>query len=202
VSYCDPCDLPPLNDFYGKVGLRNYHRGAEPRRSFPRWTEFHHFDASFQVLPSALEGETWIALADMKRIENIQVLGERGNNGFSIAFAASIDGDVPVLPRPYWKSRVTILPPGPPRTKFVRSDVNFDRQINLTDVVAVLGHLFHGVTGGIPCLDAADTTDDGAVDLTDAVATLSFLFLGGLPPHTPFFFPGTDPTEDELPCAE
>ena len=54
--------------------------------------------------------------------------------------------------------------------------------------------------GEPPCLDAADTSDDGIVDLSDAVLSFNNLFLGGPPPLPPHPGYGVDPTEDSLSC--
>ncbi len=71
-------------------------------------------------------------------------------------------------------------------------DANQDARIDLSDAVALLGHLFLGSPAVLPCGDGTlpdaanrqllDSSGDGRVDLTDAVFLLSHLFLGGLPP--------------------
>jgi hypothetical protein len=82
---------------------------------------------------------------------------------------------------------------------FVRGEVNDDDRIDLSDAVAILGHLFLG--GAAPsCRQAADVNDSGAIDLSDAVYLLGHLFLGGPPPPPPFPEPGRDPTPDGLDC--
>jgi len=94
---------------------------------------------------------------------------------------------------------VTTLPAGVPGT-FRRGDADSDNDVDLTDAIVVLLHLFRG--GSQPaCLDAADANDDGALNLTDAIALLHHLFrgTGELP------MPGTqaawfDPTPDDLTC--
>ena len=82
---------------------------------------------------------------------------------------------------------------------FVRGDTNRDSEINLSDPLHLLNHLFLGGARP-PCRDAADSDDDGALNLADAVYVLNFLFLGGEPPQPPFPQAGTDPTADALPC--
>ncbi|HVR75736.1 MAG TPA: hypothetical protein VMT52_15480 [Planctomycetota bacterium] len=67
---------------------------------------------------------------------------------------------------------------------FQRGDTNADGLQNLTDAVAILGHLFLG--GSVSCLDASDTDSSERVELTDAIFLLSYLFLGGPPPGAPF----------------
>jgi len=61
-----------------------------------------------------------------------------------------------------------------------RGDVNFDAQVNLSDAVALLSHLFLG--GRADCLAAADFNLDQAVNISDPIAILGFLFLGAVGP--------------------
>jgi hypothetical protein len=84
--------------------------------------------------------------------------------------------------------------------KFRRGDIDENTQVNLTDAVALLLHLF---LGGKPpgCLDAADADDDGALKITDAIYLLAGLFLGSPAPPAPTEGCGTDPTDDALGCA-
>ena len=87
-----------------------------------------------------------------------------------------------------------------PEITFRRGDANCDSAIDIADAVSILGYLFGG--GSAKCLDALDANDDGNVDIADAVYVLSFLFAGGAPMPPPFPDLGTDPTEDNLDCAE
>lgn len=84
---------------------------------------------------------------------------------------------------------------------FRRGDVDADNDVNLTDGVYILNHLF---LGGSPpfCLDSADTDDNGGLDTSDAVLLFGYLFLGKEPPAAPFLDCGEDTTEDELTCSE
>ena len=67
---------------------------------------------------------------------------------------------------------------------FHRGDPNDDGEVNLTDVISLLDHLFRG--GAEPrCLMAGDSDADGVANLTDAVFVLDFLFRGGPPPPQP-----------------
>ncbi len=85
--------------------------------------------------------------------------------------------------------------PGEP---FIRGDVNFDGNFNITDGVLILRSVAAG--GVITCRDAADVDDDGVVGITDAIYGLNFLFQSGpgIPP--PFGELGPDPTDDDLVC--
>jgi hypothetical protein len=63
----------------------------------------------------------------------------------------------------------------------VRGDVNLDAALDLSDAVALLGHLFQG-TGDVACPGAADFNADGGVNVSDPIAILNHLFRGfGLP---------------------
>ena len=67
---------------------------------------------------------------------------------------------------------------------FRRGDANGDGQVDLTDPVFTLGHLFRGEPAPA-CLEAADTNNDARLEITDPIATLEFLFRGGTPPAPP-----------------
>jgi len=82
---------------------------------------------------------------------------------------------------------------------FLRADVNQDGQVDLSDPVATLVHLF-AAGREAPCQKAADSNDDGRVDVADAVYTLRYLFSDGPQPPDPFPVCGPDPTEDALTC--
>ncbi|MEE3052221.1 MAG: dockerin type I repeat-containing protein [Planctomycetota bacterium] len=84
--------------------------------------------------------------------------------------------------------------------RFIRGDANDDAQVNLTDAVFILSHLFMGEDTP-PCLAAADSTGNRALDLSDSVFLLNYLFIGGDAPPAPF--PGCgalEMAEDDLPC--
>ena len=84
--------------------------------------------------------------------------------------------------------------------RFVRGDANSDTQVNLTDAVFILSHLFMGESAPA-CLAAADSTGNRTLDLSDSVFLLNYLFNGGDAPPAPFPNCGTTrPDEDDLPC--
>jgi len=83
-------------------------------------------------------------------------------------------------------------------TEFLRGDANNDGNVDLSDGVAILNHLFLGVTAPAPCEDALDSNDSGDLDLSDGIAVLNFLFQGGGPPPEPYPNRGLDPTADGL----
>ena len=84
---------------------------------------------------------------------------------------------------------------------FIRGDANADSNVELSDAVFTLNHLFLGGSQPV-CEDATDTNDDGRVDLSDAIRLLNYLFLGGPSPVTPFPGAGPDPTADDLRCRD
>ena len=97
---------------------------------------------------------------------------------------------------------VSLFPPVPPlksqrAERFVRG--NADSSGAITDAILTLSHLFLGEAAP-PCLDAADTNDDGSLDISDPVALLFFSFLGGAQPPSPFPGCGIDETLDGLGC--
>ena len=71
-------------------------------------------------------------------------------------------------------------------------DLNQDGGVDISDAIALLGHLFLGAPSILPCgggtlagqgnRSLADANIDGAVDLTDAIYLLLYLFGGGPPP--------------------
>ena len=75
---------------------------------------------------------------------------------------------------------------GEPRISFLRGDAGCDGNLNLTDSIVILNHLFLGGSG-FCCETAADVNDDGLTNITDAIFGLNFLFLGGatIPPPFP-----------------
>lgn len=85
---------------------------------------------------------------------------------------------------------VALLPPAGGSQR--PSDCNQDGNLDISDGICLLGHLFLGSPSTLPCGDGAttdpgntqlvDTNGDGNVDLSDAVAIFGFLFLGSSPP--------------------
>jgi len=86
-------------------------------------------------------------------------------------------------------------------TGFVRGDANADGEVDLTDAVVSLLHLFMGEAAPA-CFDAADTDDNGDLDISDPIYLLSALFKGGSPIPQPYPDCGKDDTPDELSCAD
>ena len=85
---------------------------------------------------------------------------------------------------------------------FRRGDVDGSGVVDVSDPVAILGHLFLG-SGEPECLEAGDFDDNGILDITDAVNNLNYQFLGGPPPAEPGPFQcGADPGPPDLGCAK
>lgn len=70
--------------------------------------------------------------------------------------------------------------------RLLRGDVTGDAQIDLSDPVLLLDHLYQGVS--IPCQVAADASANGKIDLADPVRLLMLLFQEG--PGLPHPWPG------------
>lgn len=149
--------------------------------------------------------EYWIVLDPplaLERIERpVHVVEVVAAQAFPRVFPAVryLDEDFEVITSPTVRSferREALDPDGP---QFVRGDVVVDGEMNLTDAVNLLQHLFAGGPPP-PCPKSADANDDGTVNLSDAVGVLDHLFRGvaSLPP--PFGACGEDPTPDALAC--
>jgi hypothetical protein len=92
------------------------------------------------------------------------------------------------------------IPPGGPTLNFARGDVNLDGAASIADALRLRNFIFNG--GPIPpCVDAADTNDDGRVNGADTLFLFSHLYLDGPPPPPPFLISGPDPTPDSFGCA-
>lgn len=84
--------------------------------------------------------------------------------------------------------------------QFRRGDVDFSGDINITDPILILRHLFQG-GGPLPCPDTADADDLGSIDIEDAILLLGYTYLGLDPPAQPWPLCGIDTELDDLePC--
>jgi hypothetical protein len=86
---------------------------------------------------------------------------------------------------------------------FIRGDANQDLDVDLSDAIWILGHLFDGKLDP-RCLDAMDVDSTGELDLTDPIYLLNFSFLGGPRPPQPFPECNVtlDPAKDPLGCEK
>jgi pimeloyl-ACP methyl ester carboxylesterase len=83
---------------------------------------------------------------------------------------------------------------------FIRSDVDANGTVEMTDAVHIFGFLFLGTPRILSCNDAADANDSGEVDMSDGVYILVHLFNGGREPPAPFPGCDNDTTDDALDC--
>jgi len=67
----------------------------------------------------------------------------------------------------------------------LRGDASGDGDLNLSDAIHILDHLFQGGPAPV-CGDAADANNDGEVNLSDSSFLLSYLFSGGQAPEPPW----------------
>ncbi|MGE3966034.1 MAG: dockerin type I repeat-containing protein [Planctomycetota bacterium] len=82
---------------------------------------------------------------------------------------------------------------------FRRGDCNMDGAVDVADILCQLGFLF--LDSPLPCIDAADTNDDGNLELGDLYVLIQYEYLAGPAPPTPFPGCGVDPTFDNLACV-
>lgn len=82
--------------------------------------------------------------------------------------------------------------------KFIRADANGDKNLDISDPVKTLLHLYGGTE--LNCADAADANDDGALDISDPVYTLNFIFKEGNTMPAPYPKEGYDFSQDNLRC--
>ena len=71
-------------------------------------------------------------------------------------------------------------------------DLNQDGSMDISDSIALLGHLFLGSPARLPCQEGTiedpanisllDVNGDNSLNLTDAIHSLAYLFMGGAPP--------------------
>lgn len=69
--------------------------------------------------------------------------------------------------------------------EYLRGDANTDGDIDISDGITMLAHLFLGSVD-LECRDAANANNDGVVDISDASYLFMYLFLGGEPLPPPF----------------
>ena len=79
--------------------------------------------------------------------------------------------------------------------QFTRGDADLDSDVQMSDAIATLKHLYVPGSDTLLCLDSGDSDDDGEVLMGDAVYTLQFNFSGGPAPAAPFPDCGLGDTE-------
>ncbi len=85
---------------------------------------------------------------------------------------------------------------------FVRGDVDATSDVEITDAIRILTHLFQfaGVVL-VECEDHGDADDNGQLQITDAIYLLRYLFQSGPEPRPPFPMAGLDETGDAFDCG-
>lgn len=71
-----------------------------------------------------------------------------------------------------------------PTGGFIRGDTNGDQALDLSDVIALLIHMF--TNGDLGCREAGNSNNDASLDLSDAIFLLGYLFSNGPAPTAPF----------------
>lgn len=85
---------------------------------------------------------------------------------------------------------------------FARGDADGDGRLGIVDAVLIIRTAVGNPPDRVDCDDALDTNDDGRADISDGVALLAWLFRRGAELPEPFLACGSDPTADDLACAE
>ncbi len=158
----------------------------------------------FQQTATGLRWQTWDE--NSGSVANPLRWGWMYNFGF-VADVAPVAAEVfmesqAASPFPILGAIIQAPPPPPDAPQFKRGLCNEDGQVDLGDVLFLLGYQFGG--GQPPaCFDACDYNDDGTLDLSDGINLLGYLFMGQSPPPDPGPFNcGEDPTDDNLECQE
>jgi hypothetical protein len=145
------------------------------RRIAPAGEEFHAATLYLDVLPAAAEVEE-------TRLE-VRPVGGRAGDPFVIVRHLSGDAAAPVEARGEFGA-VSIAPgvlAVRASLEALAGDANFDGGFDVSDAIAVLGHLFLGTAAPL-CPPAADYDQDGELLISDPIRMLGVLFLGGPPP--------------------
>ena len=93
------------------------------------------------------------------------------------------------LPTVQATGRTVELPPVE-EALLVRGDCDSNGEVNITDPICVLQHLFLDLFGQA-CFRSSDADGNGDLNITDPIYLLNYLFSGGAPPPDPF--PGCGP---------
>ena len=122
---------------------------------------------------------------------------ERDHTAFGDRFArvGDIDGDGRsefAISASFWEAGDPLLPHGRVYVlgytgagpRFVRGDANGDGNVNISDAVAILNHLYLG--GPAECLEAMDADRSRRVDISDPIVLIRRLILGGRAPQPPY----------------
>ena len=135
---------------------------------------------------------TVAAEGDEETITRIDLVNDREMSPILNIFTVNNRSRLPVMEG----SEVTVYPAEYPERLFIRGDINFTGNVDITDAIYLLSFLFLGFEDP-ECLDTADTLDEGRVNISSPIYLLNFLFTGGPAPRVPYPSPGLDPTPDD-----
>ena len=125
-------------------------------------------------------------------ITRIDLINDREQSPILNIFTVNNRSKIPVMTG----STVTVYPEDHPEQLFIRGDINFTGNVDITDAIYLLSFLFLGFEDP-ECLDTADTLDEGRINISSPIYLLNFLFTGGPAPRVPYPSPGLDPTPDD-----
>jgi hypothetical protein len=210
-----------------RVGMVHGARGAvqgPPRSASARFSR-PRLESQQSVRPPGLDRrvENYQATVDQPSVLTITGVGLAETQEVTVAGRAArilertakrLQVEVPATQTPVRGSIVVRTPGGSSELpdaffsfgkSFIRCDCNGDLEVDLSDAVRMLGHLFLGAPPCV-CGEAGDCNDDDELDLSDPIFALTHLFLNSqLVPPAPFPDPGTDPAapmcglEDQMP---
>lgn len=133
---------------------------------------------------------------DEEIITRIELVNDRELSPILNIFTVNNQSRLPPLDG----ASVTVYPADHHERLFIRGDINFTGNVDITDAIYLLGFLFLGYDDP-QCLDPGDLLDDGRVNISSSIYLLNFLFIGGPAPRVPYPSPGLDPTlDDEFSC--
>ncbi|MBI4584446.1 MAG: hypothetical protein HY717_10530 [Planctomycetes bacterium] len=212
-------EIPLDRDFYREhagFALETSTAVAQSRRGsasdLVRLKIFEDLPAPLGFAAEAAGREVRLSWRGDRRWRSLELWRGLGGGGKVIAAlpgeaASFLDAELPLNSRATYVLRPRTAPGSGPAAAltltaartFRRGDVEEDRELDITDAIAVLEYLFLGRRQPA-CLDAADVDDNGAVEITDAIVLLTYLFIAGDPPAPPFPNAGLDPSFDGLDC--
>ena len=106
------------------------------------------------------------------------------------AWLVETEADLPTVQA---TGRMVGLPPVE-EPLLVRGDCDSNGEVNITDPICVLEHLFLDLVGRA-CFRSSDADGNNEVNITDPIYLLNYLFLGGASPPEPFPDCGSFPGE-------
>lgn len=145
------------------------------RRIAPAGAEVHAATLYFDVLPAAADvEETSLEVTKIRSVERVSYeawVGIRQLEG--VPGGGYVEVRSEVMPVSIVPGRLALRRERPAR----RGDADRSGEVDLTDAVGILKHLFLGA-GELACPGAADLDLDGVLDLTDPILLLGSLYLG------------------------